>query len=103
MASLRPGSAWSAVGISDLSFAPNHMASSSRPHLRPVADRRWCASCYDPGVIRLGLALVALTLSLLTLPLRAHSEGELRLNDARHRLVIRVEPKGPGFMLWDGD
>ena len=62
-----------------------------------------CASCYHPGVIRLGLALVALTLSFLSLPTSANSQGELRLNDARHRLVIRVEPKGPGFLLWDGD
>jgi hypothetical protein len=54
-------------------------------------------------VIRLGLALVALTLSFLSLPTSVHSEGELRLNDARHRLVLRVEPKGPGFLLWDGD
>jgi len=62
-----------------------------------------CASCYHPVVIRLGLALVVLTLPFLSLPPSAHSQGELRLNDARHRLVIRVEPKGPGFLLWDGD
>src|SRR3954466_7299618 len=79
------------------------MARPSRPHLRPVAGRRRCASCYHPGVVRLGLAVLALVLSLLPLPLRAQSPGELRLNDARHRLVLRVEPKGPGFMLWDGD
>jgi len=64
-------------------------------------------------VIRSGAALLALTLVILPLPLRAQgpselalrppNAGELRLNDARHRLVIRVEPKGPGFMLWDGD
>jgi len=60
-------------------------------------------SCYHPGVIRLGLALVALTLALLPGSPRAQGNGELRLNDARHRLVIRVEPKGPGFILWDGD
>jgi hypothetical protein len=54
-------------------------------------------------VVRPRLAALALALSLLPLPLHAQSPGELRLNDARHRLVIRVEPKGPGFMLWDGD
>jgi hypothetical protein len=54
-------------------------------------------------VVRLGLAVLLLALSLLPLPLRAQTPGELRLNDARHRLVIRIEPKGPGFMLWDGD
>lgn len=54
-------------------------------------------------MVRLGLAVVALAVSLLPLPLRAESQGELRLNDARHHLVIRVEPRGPGFMLWDGD
>ena len=54
-------------------------------------------------MIRLGLALVALTLSFLSLPTSANSQGELRLNDARHRLVIRVEAKGTGFVLWDGD
>ncbi len=54
-------------------------------------------------MIRLGVALVVLTLSLLPLSLSAQGPSELRLNDARHRLVIRVEPKGPGFVLWDGD
>ena len=54
-------------------------------------------------MVRLGLAVLLLALSLLPLPLRAQTPGELRLNDARHRLVIRIEPKGPGFMLWDGD
>ena len=54
-------------------------------------------------MVRLGLAVLLLVLSLLPLPLRAQTPGELRLNDARHRLVIRIEPKGPGFMLWDGD
>lgn len=42
-------------------------------------------------------------LSLLALPVWAQTPGELRLNDARHRLVIRVEPKDAGFVLWDGD
>jgi hypothetical protein len=54
-------------------------------------------------VVRLSVVLVALVLSFLPLSLPAQPPGELRLNDARHRLVIRVEPKGPGFMLWDGD
>jgi hypothetical protein len=54
-------------------------------------------------VARLSLTVLILALSLLPPPLCAQSPGELRLNDARHRLVIRVEPKGPGFMLWDGD
>ena len=54
-------------------------------------------------MVRLGVALLALALSLLPWPLPAQSTGELRLNDARHRLVIRVEPRGPGFTLWDGD
>jgi len=54
-------------------------------------------------VVRLAATLLVLTLSLFPLELRAQSQGELRLNDARHRLVIRVEPRGPGFMLWDGD
>jgi hypothetical protein len=54
-------------------------------------------------VVRLSLTVLMLALSLLPLPLRAQTKGELRLNDARHRLVIRVEPNGPGFMLWDGD
>ena len=54
-------------------------------------------------MVRAGIALLALALSLLPLPLPAQDPGELRLNDARHRLVIRVEPKGPGFLLWDGD
>ena len=54
-------------------------------------------------MVRRGLTVLALALFLLPLPLRAQAPGELRLNDARHRLVIRIEPKGPGFMLWDGD
>jgi hypothetical protein len=54
-------------------------------------------------VVRFVAVLVALTLSLLPLELRAQSQGELRLNDSRHRLVIRVEPRGQGFVLWDGD
>ena len=54
-------------------------------------------------MVRLGLAVFAFALLLLPLPLHAQGSGELRLNDARHRLVIRVEPNGPGFMLWDGD
>ena len=54
-------------------------------------------------MVRFGIALLVLALSLLPLPLRAQDPGELRLYDARHRLVIRVEPKGPGFLLWDGD
>jgi len=51
-------------------------------------------------VIRLGLALVALTLPFLSLPTSANSQGELRLNDARHRLVIRVEAKGTGYAYY---
>ena len=57
-------------------------------------------------MVWLATLVVALALSLLAAPLAAQSPpaaGELRLNDAHHRLVIRVEPKGPGFMLWDGD
>jgi len=64
-------------------------------------------------VLRLATAVLALALSLLPLSLRAQgpgelalrppNAGELRLNDARHRLVIRVEPNGSGFRLWDGD
>jgi hypothetical protein len=57
-------------------------------------------------VVRLGVLLVTLLLSLVPGPLHAQSApapGELRLNDAHHRLVMRVEPHGPGFVLWDGD
>jgi len=54
-------------------------------------------------VVRPRLAVLVVVLSLVALPLRAQPPGELRLNDARHRLVIRIEPKGPGFVLWDGD
>ncbi|HET7340040.1 MAG TPA: hypothetical protein VFL90_01155 [Methylomirabilota bacterium] len=52
---------------------------------------------------RLRVAAVLAALLLGTLDVRAQSPGELRLEDARHRLVIRVEPKGPGYLLWDGD
>jgi len=54
-------------------------------------------------MIRPRLAVLVVVLSLVALPLRAQTPGELRLNDARHRLVIRVEPKDAGFVLWDGD
>jgi hypothetical protein len=54
-------------------------------------------------VVRLRLAVVIAVLLLGALPLRAQPPGELRLEDARRRLVIRVEPKGPGYLLWDGD
>jgi hypothetical protein len=49
------------------------------------------------------VAVLALVLSLVARPVGAQAPGELRLDDARRRLVIRVEPKGPGFVLWDGD
>jgi hypothetical protein len=54
-------------------------------------------------VVRLRLAVIVAALLLGALPLRAQPPGELRLEDARRRLVIRVEPKGPGYLLWDGD
>ncbi|TMQ21531.1 MAG: hypothetical protein E6K82_15320 [Candidatus Rokuibacteriota bacterium] len=54
-------------------------------------------------MIRPRLVVLVLVLSLLALPAPAQTPGELRLNDARHRLVIRVEPKDAGFVLWDGD
>jgi hypothetical protein len=54
-------------------------------------------------VSRPHLAVLVAALVLVALPLCAQPLGELRLNDARHRLVIRIEPKGPGFLLWDGD
>src|SRR5690349_4325959 len=100
MGSWRPGSACSDVGIIILFLPPNHMASSSPPHLKPASTRARRPSCYHPGVVRFGLTVLVLALSLIPLPLRAQTAGELRLSDARHRLVIRIEPKGPGFMLW---
>lgn len=51
----------------------------------------------------MALAVLALVSFLLPLQVPAQEPSELRLNDARHHLVIRVEPRGPGFMLWDGD
>jgi hypothetical protein len=55
-------------------------------------------------VVRLGTAVVAAALALVIAPpLRAQPAAEVRLEDAHRRLVIRIEPRGANFLLWDGD
>jgi len=55
-------------------------------------------------VARLGTAAVVAALALvIALPLRAQPPSEVRLEDAHRRLVIRIQPRGADFLLWDGD